>query len=439
MNPYYRPTQGPEEPKSMPYWQQRLEPTQPKSQPAMPINSWLSSRPPFSQAPPPEPPKPKEIPRYPTVATAPPTAPPMPVLPPKLGSSAWLPNLNPKLAAPPKPEEPAAAEVEATPSEIDRSTLAVTDQRSLRTEPEVEIPSKNPWPSAEYTANYSDSKWISLKDLDGISDDDEDEPTDEDSAANELDWSSLTNGRGSNRAEPKLPSPESENGFEPTVAFQVEQAWSPRSFETNFAGSDPAPRDDTASPPRKRRLRRSDRGQASETPSKKNAAQSGEQVRPAAAKPNEPAPLKVSRSEKARNQQAPPDFPIEPRRLEDQPAVRGGRPGGPRFIDFDDEDDEDDVVELREFRDEALVRVRASRMEELEQARNAGSQEPERARGPRPDELQKAAAPRAERPADVRPPERAPQSKVKASREAVLVEDDLVYVLVDDEGRPVLN
>jgi hypothetical protein len=30
-------------------------------------------------------------------------------------------------------------------------------------------------------------------------------------------------------------------------------------------------------------------------------------------------------------------------------------------------------------------------------------------------------------------------SRVKASRDAMLVEDGLVYVLVDDEGRPVLQ
>jgi hypothetical protein len=38
-----------------------------------------------------------------------------------------------------------------------------------------------------------------------------------------------------------------------------------------------------------------------------------------------------------------------------------------------------------------------------------------------------------------REPEPAVQSRVKASRNAMLVEDGLVYVLVDDEGRPVLQ
>lgn len=412
MNPYYRTSQGPEEPKAMPYWQQRLESTAPRSQPTPPINSWLSTRLPGTQAPPPEPPRPKEVPRYPTVAGAP-AARAMPALPPSVPpaivtrppvapSTAWQPNLNPRSPAVPEPPEESVPAFEGIGDSLTHDPV-----------PAPRPSEDNLWPGAEYSANHSDAHWISLKDLDGAAGDADAE--DEDSHAGELDWGSLTGRAGGpeNAVDQDFRhSAGHDNGPILTQEFPA-----PRDFQTSFEPLAPPDEDPDSWTSRKRRRgRRSERAQVQE-----EAEEAG---RPTAAQPPAPARTKLSRADKARNKLTPPQTPVS--RPPAGESVRIVRSSGPVFHDFDDDDDED-VPELREFTEQALIRVRASRSEELLQERpplNNGSGQ---------------SFDGSDRPVKVKAPERMPEMKVRASRDAVLVEDDLVYVLVDDEGRPVLK
>lgn len=142
MNPYYRQAQQPEDPKSTPYWQQRLEGIPPKSQPAVPINSWLSNR---SPAPEPEPSQP-----HPIVAAVPPPEP-------------WLPELRP---------QPAARQQDQTEEQD--------------AQPQAGPPPGNRW-ITEPSNHYSDSRWINFDDLDRDTDDDPEHEQD-DAVAEEPDW-----------------------------------------------------------------------------------------------------------------------------------------------------------------------------------------------------------------------------------------------------------
>lgn len=376
MNPYFQSNQ-PSDAKSMPYWQQRAE--TPRTPPPV-TNSWLTYRTPPPKA---EPPKQAVVTPYPTVGSHPanrpsypttyanPEPPPPPAGPPK--TNAWLPNLSPKPAS--KPEQ--AEQAEQAGAAPRQQATPVADPAMLKgVDPEEPRSGSVPdsvWPTAEYSANFSDTSWISLKDMDGESDGDTESEDVHRSPSDELDWDSLTgrtrstNGISNEPAEPSVPETQrrAHQGAEP-----VEPQSSPQGDNEEHWPNR-----------RRRRLSRSER--------KRAAAE--ELVASSARQREEPVIPAVT--------------------WDETPVEAEETPGGDRELD------EPGLMLSELEEDEVPLRTMRRRDDEFVRTRPVRTEEPVRARARRPE----------------------PAMKVRASREAVLVEDDLVYVRVDDEGRPVLR